>query len=55
MLNTFFKYLLWILDRQKSRQSAKLLIQSSDGTPSHFAGERVGSPNSDEGTDTVAL
>jgi len=45
-----------ILCSPHSRQSVKLFLQSSDGTPPHsLAREGVGSPNSDEGTDTVAL
>jgi hypothetical protein len=53
---TFFIYFSRILDSPQSRQNAKLLLQSSDGTPPHLlAGEGVGSPNSDEGIDTVVL
>ena len=52
----FFIYFSWILDSPQSRQNAKLFLQSSDGSPPHLlAGEGVGSPNSDEGTDTVVL
>ncbi len=52
----FFIYISWILDGPQSRQNAKLFLQSSDGTPPHsLAGEGVGSPNSDEGIDTVVL
>jgi hypothetical protein len=41
------------------RQSAKPFLQSSELGPPHpvklLAGEGVGSPNSDKGTDTVVL
>ena len=51
-----FIYFSRILDSPQSRQSAKLFLQSSDGTlPHSLAGDGVGSPNSDEGTDTVVL
>ena len=49
----FFIYFSRILD---SPQNAKLLLQSFDGSPPHLlAGEGVGSPNLDEGIDTVVL
>ena len=48
-----------ILDSPQSRQSAKPFLQSSELGPPHpvklLAGEGVGSPSSDEGTDTVVL
>jgi hypothetical protein len=50
----FFIYFSQILDQ--SRQNAKLFLQLSDGSPPHLlAGEGVGSPNLDEGIDTVVL
>jgi hypothetical protein len=52
----FFKYFSRILDSPQSRQNAKLFLQSFDGSPPHLlAGEGVGSPNLDEGIDTVVL
>ncbi len=55
----FICILLRILDSPQSRQSAKPFLQSSILGPPHpvklLAGEGVGSPNSDEGTDTVVL
>ncbi len=52
----FYIYFLRILDSPQSRQNAKLFLQSSDGSPPHLlAGEGVGSPNLDEGIDTVVL
>jgi hypothetical protein len=52
----FFIYFSRILDSPQSRQNAKLFLQSFDGSPPHLlAGEGVGSPNLDEGIDTVVL
>jgi hypothetical protein len=52
----FFIYFSRILGRSQSRQNAELFLQSSDGSPPHLlAGEGVGSPNLDEGIDTVVL
>ncbi len=52
----YFIYFSRILDNPQSRQNAKPFLQSSDGTPPHLlAGEGMGSPNSDEGIDTVVL
>jgi hypothetical protein len=52
----FYIYFSRILDSPQSRQNAKLFLLSSYGTPPHLlAGEGVGSPNSDEGIDTVVL
>jgi hypothetical protein len=52
----FYTFFADFIYSPQHRQSAKLFLQSSDGTPPHsLAGEGVGSPNSDEGTGTVAL
>jgi hypothetical protein len=52
----FFIYFSWILYNPQSRQNAKLFLLSSDGTTPHsLAGEGLGSPNSDEGIDTVVI
>jgi hypothetical protein len=52
----FFINFSRILDSPQSRQNAKLFHQSSDGSPPHLlVGEGVGSPNLDEGIDTVFL
>ncbi len=53
----FFMYFSRILDSPQRRQNgATLFLQSSNGSPPHLlAGEGVGSPNLDEGIDTVVL
>ncbi len=52
----FFYIFSRILDSSQSRQNAKPFLQSFDGSPPHLlAGEGVGSPNLDEGIDTVFL